>query len=1536
MSIATFGLPLLICNDTVSCEYSKSNDVNVVFDGRKTSPLAEVLDDMARTTKRTITKGKPKSTLSAVAKTKASQKADAAVPVIGMGASAGGLQAYSTFLDAVPSDTGAAFVLVHHVDPDHKSLMADLLAKHTVMPVVLAEDKSQIQANHVYVIPPDKYLEVKKGVLHLSKPTERRGTRMPIDWFLRSLAEDLGSNAVAVILSGAGSDGSTAIREVKERGGIVLVQEPTEASHDGMPTSAIATGAVDHIIPVAEMPDLIVNYIQHPLVQTGTAKKVLATNTKNLLDQIIAALKAHSPIDFNLYKDGTLLRRIERRMALRHMENAGDYLVLLKDSPEEAQKLCADLLISVTSFFRDTEAFEYLEKTVLEGLVRSHDARHPVRIWVPGCATGEEAYSIAMLVIEKISTLRKDVKLQIFASDVDETALGIARNGVYPDSIAETITPARLRRFFTKEDHSYRVTPELRDAVVFANHDILSDAPFSKLDLISCRNLMIYLTPDAQDRILEMFHFALNDDGILFLGLSETTGNQNTFFEPLAKKLCVYKRLGHVRSRAFDFPIVQRPYANAANAPTRSQFQAAGDKLAELSQSVLIQHYAPAAVLVNARSEALYFEGPTDKYLKLPSGETSRDLLAMAREGLHARLNTAIRAARTEGKKVSESTTITRGGERVGVTIEVLPVMENETKLFLVTFADHSMTPILSMADTSNGKANQQLEQELETTRADLRTTIRDYESSTEELKAVNEEAMSMNEEFQSTNEELETSKEELQSLNEELTTLNTQLQQKIDDERRMSDDLNNLLSSSGIATLFLDTEFKIMRFTPATRDLFNLISKDIGRPFSDITSKVKDQDLLEDAEKVLETFVSSDCEVESNDGRWFVRRILPYRTQSGKIDGVAVTFSEVSDLKALQRETDSAREFAESIIRTMREPMLVLDDTFNILSTSRSFNSTFAADAGDFIGKNLFSIQNQRWDAPELRQQLQAILSENVTFEAFDLTVDAGEAGQREMLLNARKIEGRPKGEESILLVMEDVTDRKKAQQTIEDREARLSAILEAAPEAIVTIDENGIVGIFSTGAETIFGFQAEEVIGRNVNMLMPEPDRSKHDGYLEHYIKTGDKKIIGIGREMEGGRKDGSRVPVRLTVSELKLDGARHFLGIMHDMTAEKKRQADLQRAQKMEAVGQLTGGLAHDFNNLLTVVIGNLELLVMRTDDPKLHELIDEALDASSLGAALTSQLLSFSKSQSLAPETVALNDLVKRMLPILERTLGEQIGIKIELAEDLDATLADPGQIESAILNLALNARDAMSAGGTLTVSTRNVTLDTDYAASQVDVTPGNYVCLSVADTGVGMTPRTQSRVFEPFFTTKGPRAGSGLGLSMVYGFAKQSGGHVEIYSEIEQGATVNLFLPTVTAKVASPKEVRTIQVGAAGGETILVVEDDPKVLRLTVTRLEELGYPVIAATNGLEAMDILKQREDIDLVLSDVVMPGGMTGFDVADQALALKPELRILLVTGYAKGVEVDDDAAAKAAHRILRKPYGMKELARTLREVLA
>ena len=1458
------------------------------------------------------------------------------VPIVGLGASAGGLQALSDFFRAMPADSGIAFVVIHHADPDHESLMAELLAKHTAMPVALALDRTPVKPNHIYVIPPKRFLDISGGVLRLSEPSQPRGTRLPINFFFRALAEDQQQNAVAVILSGTGSDGAEGIRSIEERGGMVLVQDPKEAAYDGMPRSAIRTGSVDHVLTVKEMPAIIAQYVRHPYIGNGHVVTVPGKDDEASLSDIITALNAYTPINFNLYKEGTLLRRIERRKALRHIENSREYLKLLKEDPEEGSRLCRDLLISVTSFFRDADAFDFLAKNVLHKLVADCLPGHAIRVWVPACATGEEAYSLAMLLIEEISTLRKDVKLQVFASDVDEHALNVARTGVYTDAIKEAVSPERLARFFIREDHTYRVVPELRDTVVFASHNILADAPFSKLDLVSCRNLMIYLNPEAQERLIHMFHFALKDDGVLFLGSSETANGHESYFSAQSKKFRIYRRVGSLRKRPFDFPAPQRSYQGAKTTAEPTADMVQGARLAELSTKLLLERYAPAAVLINDAMETLFVQGPADRFLMVPVGEASRDILAMAREGMRAQLGSAIREAKQQNTEVSRAGAVTRNGASVSIKITVHPMGIKEARLYLVTFADQPVAePTPSLDDVSKGSAAyRQLEEELETTRRDLRNTIHDFELSTEELKAANEETMSMNEEFQSTNEELETSREELQSLNEELTTLNTQLQQKVDDERRVSDDLSNLLASSGIATLFLDRELRIMRFTPAMAELFNLIATDVGRPFSDITGKITDPALMEDARRVVSDLVPKELEVTSATGKWFIRRVLPYKTQSGKIDGVVITFLDVTEIKKIQEAHQRAQRFAENIVATVREPMLVLDKEFTIVRASRSFHKLFRTTPAQIDGHDLFHLQNQQWDQPRLRELLDRVLPEKFTVEGYEITIQTAELGERTMMLNARTLEGESNDGDLILLAIEDMSNLLAAQRDLEERNARLSAILDATPEAIITIDEHGIIGTCSPTTEKILGFTVEEMIGQNVSMLMPPPDREKHDDYISHYVTTGEKKVIGLAREMNARRKDGTIIPIRLTVAEWWIDGSRHFTGIIQDLTEDMKRREALNRAQKMEAVGQLTGGLAHDFNNLLTIIIGNLELLEMQIKDDQKRELLAEALDASNLGAQLTAQLLAFSRNQALTPKPVALNDLVRSMRPMLARTLGKQIKIESNLAEDLRKTMTDPSQIESAMLNLAINARDSMPGGGTLSIATRNTVLDADYANTQIDVKPGEYVALSMSDTGHGMTPEVIDRAFEPFFTTKGPGAGSGLGLSMVYGFAKQSGGHVAIYSEVGQGTTITLYLPVADEDPEQDGAESTPDLPRASHETILVVEDDPSVRRLTVVRLIELGYNVFAAEDGPTAISLLKSKNDIDLVLSDVVMPGGMTGFDVADQALTINPKLKVLLATGYAKGA-MTSRAEKATRHPILRKPYSLQELAQSLRDQL-
>ncbi len=1252
------------------------------------------------------------------------------------------LETLSRLLAAMPHDSGMAFVIIHHADPTHESLMADLLAKHTAMPVVLATDNAPVAPDHVYVIPPNCYLALEDDKLRLVAPEARHGLRLPIDFFLRSLASARRERAIAIILSGSGSDGALGVRAIKECGGMVIAQDPAEARHDGMPRSAIATNAVDHILPIAEMPARLIDYARHSYAKNGAPATVLGERARSGLADIIAFLRTQSPINFELYKEGTLLRRIERRMGLRHMEDTGQYLSFLKGHPAEARQLSKDLLISVTSFFRDPAVFEDLARNIIPELVRRHPADRPIRAWVAGCATGEEAYSIAMLLIEAASALRKDVKIQIFASDIDDDALATARDGRYPDAIEADVSMTRLQRFFIKEDHTYRVTPELREVIIFARQNLLSEPPFSKLDLIACRNVMIYLNPAAQDRIISMFHFALNEGGVLVLGTSETVGGKADQFQPVSSKNRIFLRIGHAHHGHIGYPTASG-FGVFAPHTTRSATRPRPVSPKDLSQRALLEHYAPAAVLISDTLEALYFHGPTDRYVRVPPGDAKHGLLAMAREGLGGELGTAIRDARQRREVVVRSAVIRSDDRSLGVTITVRPIEAAGEQLMLVTFADQQMAQPLKEASVgvADQSALQLLERELRATKQELQNTISDLERLNEDLKAANEEAMSMNEEFQSTNEELETSKEELQSLNEELTTLNTQLQHKIEEERAISDDLSNLLSSSDIATIFLDNDLKIKRFTRPATKLFKMIATDLGRPFGDLVPVVDDPNLLADAATVRSNLRPLMREVQGPSGSWFNRRVLPYRTRENKVEGIVVTFADISDLKAAEMRAKAAQTFAENIVATVHEPLIVLDQNLRVISASASFYSAFATSPERTNGCYLFDLGNRQWDIPQLRGLLERVFSEKEIIEDFEVTHEFPRLGRRVMLLNARRIQGSDGENGLCLLAIEDVTQDKATERELLEREARLSAILAAVPDAVVTFDEHGTVGTFSAAAEHLFGFTAAEVVGCKVNMLMPEPHRSAHDGYLARYPKTGEERIVGRGREVIGQRKDGTTIPLRLSVAELSSPDQRIFVGVLHDMTEEKSRNEAFQRFQKMEAVGELAGGIAHDFNNILTIIVANHELLLPNLKKESERRLLAQATSAAEMGSRLTKRLLSLGHRNKLEPIALRVNDYIVGLLDVLRRTIGELITVTVTTAPDVWTCLADPSELENAILNLALNARDAMPNGGTLAIRTANERITANHPAASAKLATGDYVKLSISDTGIGMTPRS---------------------------------------------------------------------------------------------------------------------------------------------------------------------------------------------------
>lgn len=955
-------------------------------------------------------------------------------PVVGVGASAGGLDAFKRFFDALPADCGMAFVLIQHLDPKHQSMMVDLLTGHTTMKVLQATDGMRLERDHAYLIPPGRYLAIEDGTLRLSEPLDRHGARMPFDFFLRSLAQECGERAICAVLSGTGTDGSVGLKAVKEKGGLVIVQDPEEAAFDGMPRSAIMSGGADLVLTVAEIPQALVRYGRQTYVKTGRADVRSPDIPQEAFADIIDLLAAKTPDDFSLYKQGTLQRRIERRMAMAGLESSAGYLQVLREDSGERELLAKDLLINVTHFFRDPTAFDLMAGTVIPELVRQQTLDRPLRIWVPGCSTGEEAYSIAMLLLDEIAAAKRNIKLQVFASDIDADRVAFARNGIYPESIEADVAPTRLARFFTKEDHHYQVVRELRETVVFTGQSLLADAPFSRLDLISCRNLLIYLSPEAQRKILSLFHFALREGGVLFLGSSETVGGVSDRFEPISKKHRIYRHISRSRPGEVEFP---RGGPDGGRSLTKSMTQQTAQRrpgFGELSQRALLDAYAPASVLINDKHEGLYYFGSADRYLKIVSGEDTRDVLAMAREGLRGKLRSAIQRAKQDRARVTVTgAQVKRNGGSVGVSITALPVESDGEGLLLVSFVDdpapepRSARPVKS--DTSRVA---QLEQELEATRQDLQSAIRELEIANEEQKAINEEAMSVNEEFQSTNEELETSKEELQSLNEELTALNNQLHETVEQQRATSNDLQNILNSTDVATLFLDGELRIRFFTPAARSLFNVIASDVGRPLADLTRRFEDDDLLPDAQAVLSSHAPVRREVKANDGGWFMRGMLPYRSDDSSVEGVVITFAGISEMKAAEREIEAARAYLDSIIATIRQPLVVLDEELRVISASSSFHRVFSVRSEDLIGQHLLAA-GDHLDVPALRDFLASIQARGTTINDHEVEIDLPGLGRRAFLMSARVLREEPSARRKILVAIVDVTEVKREGKALE-----------------------------------------------------------------------------------------------------------------------------------------------------------------------------------------------------------------------------------------------------------------------------------------------------------------------------------------------------------------------------------------------------------------------------------------------------------------------------------------------------------------------
>lgn len=838
------------------------------------------------------------------------------LPIIAIGASAGGLEAISRLFDALPGTTGCAFLVVQHLDPQHESLMAPLLGEHTAMPVAEAAHGCPLAADHVYVIPPGRFLSVRAGTLRLSAPEAGHGARLPFDWLLRSLAASCGRQSAAVILSGTGGDGSLGLAALHGAGGLILAQSIAEAEHPGMPQAALDTALVDASLPLADMPEAILAFAARVTLPGFAAAPATPPGSAEGLAAVLAALRHATGQDFSHYKSGTITRRIARRMALLGI-TAGDmpaYAERLRGAPAECALLASELLINVTSFFRDPKVFETLETMILPELLGRMVAGQALRIWVAGCSTGEEAYSVAMVCQDALAKARQGIKLQIFASDLDPDAIAAAREGLYPHDSAAAIPPERLARYFTEEETGYRVVPALRGHVVFSVQDVLTDPPFSRLDLISCRNLLIYLDSAAQARVIALFHFALREAGVMLLGTTETIGKPDGRFEPVARAECFYRHIARARPGEAGFPFSfdgKMPLVMGAAREIPTPRRNPG----EICEQAVLASHAPAAVLINRHNDCLFSTGPMHRFLRMTPGYPTQDLLEMAPPVLRTRLRHAINRASAETPTVDGGLArLTMEGAQVHVRITVERLVEAGEELLLVCFDQQQAGSALVPDNPSPEQVGRiaELERELAETDAELRAQIRDREVASQEQKAINEEALSINEEFQSTNEELLTSKEELQSLNEELTALNSQLQETLDRQRLASDDLQNVLFSTNVGTMFLDAGLRIRLFTPAISSLYNVIASDIGRPLADLRLIAEDPELLADAQRVLDNEATIECEVHAPGDTWFVRRIFPYRAHDSRIEGVVITFADITDRKHVTSALEEAKLEAE------------------------------------------------------------------------------------------------------------------------------------------------------------------------------------------------------------------------------------------------------------------------------------------------------------------------------------------------------------------------------------------------------------------------------------------------------------------------------------------------------------------------------------------------------------------------------------------------------------------------------------------------
>jgi len=1450
-------------------------------------------------------------------------------PIVGVGASAGGLEAFTQLLEALPVDTGMAFVLVQHLAPLHASALAEILSRATRMPVLEVRDEPRVEPNFVYVIPPGREMVISQGRLQLL-PREIGAHHRPIDRFFRSLAEEKRHEAIGVVLSGTASDGTLGLKAIKAEGGITFAQDAT-AQHDGMPHSAIASGCVDFVLPPREIADEITRIGRHPYTSSVSGSQEPGSEMD--LTRVIQFLHHATGVDFRNYKLNTLYRRVRRRMVLQRSEGLRQYLRLLQKTPVEVEALFQDFLINVTSFFRNPATFEALKSEVFPELVRDRPVDEPLRVWTLGCSTGEETYSLAMAFTEFAEASSTHIPLQLFATDVNGRSIEKARAGVYSKDIAQDLSAERLARFFVEVDGHYRIAKSIRDVCVFSRHNALADPPFARIDLISCRNLLIYLEPVLQQRLLPLLHYALKPNGYLWLGASETIGSYRELFKVKSAHHKIYaKEPGPVPSLPL-FPL--QPVASGrtdfGRLPVRARDES--ERLEKEADRVLLTKFAPPGVLISAEFEILKYCGDTGPYLAPAPGKASLNLLKMLREGLHVGLNAAILRSAKEGAPVrEEGLQVKSNGGYHEVAVEVIPIKGGWPSGggFLVLFdeaAPSSPTPSgpedrpqsgnspsdTQAAERTTAQATDltaRLMQDLAATREHLQSVIEQQEAVNEELQSSNEEVQSTNEELQSINEELETSKEEIQSSNEELATVNDELNNRNRELDQLNNDLTNLFSSVQMAIVILGPDFCVRRFTPMAEQLLNLIPTDVGRPISSIKFPFNTPDLEPLLKEVLGTATTKQREVRDNEGRWYSLCVRPYKTLEDQIDGVVVMLIDVDMLKR-------AQEYTESIVSTVREPLLVLDSDLRVRTVSRSFYETFKVTPAATENHFFFDLFNGQWNKPELRRLLEEILPRDSFFTDFEMEHDSEPHGKKTFLLNARRLIQESDRRPSILLAIEDITERRRAEEAVRASEVTRS-ILESSGDCITVLDLDGRalymnqpgMGLMEIDDFTPF-------VGQDWLAFWEGAEGKAALDSLAAAKAGSEARFQGYCPTAKGTPKwwDVFVTPIRDAKG-----GPQRLVAISRDMTELKRVEQALRDGDRRK--NEFLAMLAHELRNPLAAVSYAGQILhepgmeemqewskeVIGRQVKHLSRLIDDLLDVSRITEGKI----------KLRMERVALSTIINRSVEATKPLIQDkkhQLTVSVEpdpITLDADAT-----RLEQIFTNLISNAAKYTEQGGRILVASR---------------LEGDECVVSVKDSGVGLSAEMLPLVFDLFTqvgaTLHRSKGGLGIGLTLVKKLAELHGGGVQARSPgLGHGCEFTVRLPVSKSPVPeAPSPVAKRPDVPFQKSRILIVEDSVDTAHGLAKRLEMLGNEVGMAHDGSAALQVARAQR-FDYILLDIGLPG-LSGYEVASELRkeGCCKESVIIALTGY--GQEEDRRRSLEAGiNRHLVKPVEFNSL---------